>query len=77
MKKLLERADEIVAIGFSFNDNDKYIKEEFNGIKFRRNLNIIIISPDNEKLKNTYKTVFYTNNICTKFKEFSQYCKSL
>jgi len=77
MKKLLEQADEIIAIGFSFNYNDKYIKGEFSGIKFKRNLNIIMISPDNEKLKNTYKTVFYTNNIYTKFKKFSQYCKSL
>ena len=77
MKKLLERADEIIAIGFSFNDNDKYIKKEFSGKKFKKDLKIIIINPDNEKLKNTYKTVFYTDNICTKYKKFNQYCKSL
>lgn len=77
MKKLLERADEIIAIGFSFNDNDKYIKEEFDGIKFKKDLKIIIISPDNEKLKIIYKTVFCTDNTCTKHKTFSQYCLSL
>jgi hypothetical protein len=76
MKYILEEADEIVAIGFSFNDNDKYIKEEFNKIKYKKNINIILINPDNEKLKIIYKTVFYTNNICTKHKTFSQYCLS-
>jgi len=75
MKKLLERADEIIAIGFSFNDNDKYIKEEFDGIKFKKDLKIIIINPDNEKLKNAYIEVFYTNNIEIKYKTFSEYCQ--
>lgn len=77
MKHVLEEADEIVAIGFSFNDNDKYIKEEFNKIKYKRNINIILINPDNEKLRTIYKTVFYTDNICTKYKTFSQYCLSI
>jgi len=75
MKKLLERADEIIAIGFSFNDNDKYIKEEFSEIKFKKDLKIIIINPDNEKLKNAYIEVFYTNNIEIKYKTFSEYCQ--
>ena len=75
MKKLLERADEIIAIGFSFNDNDKYIKEEFSGIKFKKDLKIILINPSNEKLKNIYETIFYTDNICTKYKTFSEYCQ--
>ena len=75
MQYVLEEADEIVAIGFSFNDNDKYIKEEFSGIKFKKDLKIIIISPSNEKLKNIYETVFYTDNICTKYKTFSEYCQ--
>jgi hypothetical protein len=75
MKKLLERADEIIAIGFSFNDNDEYIKEEFDGIKFKKDLKIIIINPDNEKLKNAYIEVFYTNNIEIKYKTFSEYCQ--
>ena len=77
MKYVLEEADEIVAIGFSFNDNDKYIKEEFDEIKFKKDLKIIIINPDNEKLKTIYKTVFCTDNICTKHKTFSQYCLSI
>ena len=77
MKYVLEEADEIVAIGFSFNDNDKYIKEEFDEIKFKKGLEIIIINPDNEKLNTIYKKVFCTDNICTKHKTFSQYCLSL
>jgi len=75
MKYVLEEADEIVAIGFSFNDNDKYIKEEFNEIKFKKDLKIIIINPSNEKLKNIYEKVFYTDNICKKYKTFSEYCQ--
>lgn len=75
MKYVLEEADEIVAIGFSFNDNDKYIKEEFSEIKFKKDLKIILINPSNEKLKNIYEKVFYTDNICTKYKTFSEYCQ--
>lgn len=75
MKKLLEQADEIIAIGFSFNDNDKYIKVEFSGIKFKKDLKIILINSSNEKLKNIYETVFYADNICTKYKTFSEYCQ--
>ena len=77
MKYVLEEADEIVAIGFSFNDNDEYIKEEFNKIKYKKNVNIILVNPDNDKLKTIYKTVFCTDNICTKYKTFSQYCLSI
>ena len=73
MNRILERADEIIAIGFSFNDNDEYIKEEFDGIKFKKDLKIIIINLHNEKLKNAYIEVFYTNNIEVKYKTFSEY----
>lgn len=77
MKKLLERADEIIAIGFSFNDNDKYIKEEFDGIKFKKDLKITLINPENEKLGNIFTEVFCTNNLEMKFKTFSEYCQML
>jgi len=75
MKRLLEEADEIIAIGFSFNDNDKYIKEEFDRIKFKKDLKIIIVNPNNEELKEIYKAIFCTDNICMAYKTFSEYCR--
>jgi len=75
MKNLLEQADEIIAIGFSFNDNDKYIKGEFSGIRFKKDLKIILINPENERLRNIYIEVFCTDNIEIKYKIFSEYCQ--
>lgn len=75
MKSLLVEADEIIAIGFSFNDNDEYIKEEFDGMRFKKELKVIIINPDNAKLKEVYKEIFCTDNICMTYKTFSEYCQ--
>lgn len=77
MKCLLEEADEIITIGFSFNDNDIHIKNELNGIKFKKDLKITIINPDNKSLGNIYEEVFCTNNFEMEFKTFSEYCKML
>jgi len=77
MKRLLEEADEIVTIGFSFNDNDLHIKNELNRINYKKNLKITIINPENEKLGNIYAEVFRTNNLEMKFKTFNEYCQML
>ena len=77
MKCLLEQTDEIVTIGFSFNDNDLHIKNELNRINYKKNLKITIINPENEKLGNIYAEVFCTNNLEMKFKTFSEYCQIL
>jgi hypothetical protein len=77
MKCLLEQTDEIVTIGFSFNDNDLHIKNELNRINYKKNLKITIINPENEKLGNIYAEVFCTNNLEMKFKTFSEYCQML
>jgi len=77
MKCLLEQTDEIVTIGFSFNDNDLHIKNELNRINYKKNLKITIINPENEKLGNIYAEVFCTNNLEMKFKTFSGYCQML
>jgi len=77
MKNLLEQADEIIAIGFSFNDNDKYIKSEFSRKRFKKDLKIILINPENEILRNIYIEVFCTDNIEIKYKTFNEYCQYL
>lgn len=77
MKCLLEQTDEIVTIGFSFNDNDIHIKNELKGIKFKKDIKITIINPENERLENIYTEVFCTNNLEMKFKTFSEYCQML
>ena len=77
MKCLLEQTDEIVTIGFSFNDNDIHIKDELKGIKFKKDIKVTIINPENERLENIYTEVFFTNNLEMKFKTFSEYCQML
>lgn len=77
MKRLLEEADEIATIGFSFNDNDLHIKNELNSIKYKKNIKVTIINPENEKLEKIYSEVFCTNNLEMKFKTFSKYCQML
>jgi len=77
MKRLLEEADEIATIGFSFNDNDLHIKNELNSIKYKKNIKVTIINPENEKLEKIYFEVFRTNNLEMKFKTFSEYCQML
>jgi hypothetical protein len=77
MKCLLEQTDEIVTIGFSFNDNDIHIKNELKRIKFKKDIKVTIINPENERLENIYTEVFFTNNLEMKFKTFSEYCQML
>jgi hypothetical protein len=73
MKRLLEEADEIV---FHLMITI-YIKNELNGIKFKKDLKITIINPENRRLRNIYAEVFCTNNLEMKFKTFSEYCQML
>lgn len=77
MKRLLEEADEIVTIGFAFNDNDIHIKKELIRIKFKKDIKVTIINPENKKLGNIYAEVFCTSNLEMKFKTFSEYCQIL
>lgn len=67
IKEILENADEIIAIGFSFSDNDRYVKEELQGFSFKKNLKINLINPEADRLIDTYKEVFKTANVSKLF----------
>jgi hypothetical protein len=62
MNEILEQADEIVAIGFSFNGNDIHIRSYFTDVEFKSSLKIILVNPD-PNLKSIYQEIFQTKNI--------------
>lgn len=75
IRKLLAEADEVVAIGFSFNNNDKHIRDEFEGVEFKKELKISLVNPTPlEYLKTIYKKVFKNANIEKACDTFKQYC---
>lgn len=74
------QADEIVIIGFSFNnDYDNHVTEELKRIKFKQNVKICIVNPLNgvefNKLIDRYKGIFDSRNIEKICDTFSEYCK--
>jgi hypothetical protein len=73
IKDILEKVDEIIVIGFSF--NDKHIREEFQGINFNKNLQINLVNPLADKLIDTYRDVFKTNNIFKIHDTLGDYCQ--
>lgn len=77
MKDILQSADKIVAIGFSFNSNDSHVKEEFERISFKKNVEVEIVNPAGSDLIGIYKGVFATENISITSNSFSDYCDSL
>ena len=77
MRDVLQNADKIIAIGFSFNGNDSHVKEEFENIQFKRDLSIEIINPNGVLLLGTYKEVFKTENVVVRSSSFAQYCDEI
>ncbi|MBU2008191.1 SIR2 family protein [Patescibacteria group bacterium] len=77
MHDILQNADKIIAVGFSFNNNDSHIREEFDNIQFKRDVSIGIIDPNSSLLVKTYKEVFKTENVAVKFSSFADYCNYL
>jgi len=75
MKDVLQNADKIIAIGFSFNNNDSHVKEEFKDISFKKNLSVEIIDPTGSSLVNTYSEIFKTEDVVVKFSSFAKYCE--
>lgn len=74
IKNFLEDSDQIITIGFSFNDFDKYIIEEFRNIKLKDGLKIDIVNPD-ESSVDKYKNIFNIMDINRIFSQFSEYCQ--
>jgi hypothetical protein len=77
MKDVLQGADKIIAIGFSFNSNDSYVKEEFERISFKKGVAVEIINPAGPEVVGIYRNVFKTENISITRNSFSDYCDSL
>lgn len=77
IKEVLENADEIVAIGFSFNQNDPHVKEEFNDVNFKKDLSVRIVNPGTGQLTQTYTEVFKTHNVKKIADSFDEFCQSL
>lgn len=77
MRNVLQNADKIIAIGFSFNNNDLHVKEEFEDISFKRNISVEIVDPQGAQLMGTYKEVFKTKDVVTNFASFAEYCSGL
>lgn len=76
-KKILEEANEIIVIGFSFNEFDKYVLDEFRQINFKKNVKINIVDPQGNLLIKKFKDIFRTSeeNIKIIHDSFSDYCK--
>lgn len=76
-KKILEEVNEIIVIGFSFNEFDEYVLDEFRRINFKKNVKINIVDPQGNLLIKKFKDIFRTNegNIKIIHDSFSDYCK--
>ncbi len=77
MKDILQKADKIISIGFSFNSNDSHVKDEFETICFKKDVAVEIINPDGSELLSIYEQVFKTKKIVVKNLSFADYCNSL
>jgi hypothetical protein len=77
MKNILQSADKIIAIGFSFNSNDSHVKEEFERISFKKDVAVEIVNPAGSDLLGIYKNVFKTENASITNSSFFDYCNRL
>lgn len=75
IKEVLENADEIIAIGFSFNDNDEHIWKRLQGFNFKKNLKISLVNPDADRLIGIYREIFRTNDISKILNTLGEYCE--
>jgi len=74
IKILLENADEIIAVGFSFNRFEPHVIEEFNGIELKETASIKIINPEKD-IVSKYRNIFKIKNVIKVCDYFSEYCK--
>jgi len=74
IKNLLTNADSIISIGFSFNDFDFHIVNEFKDMKFKESLAVDIVNPSFDIIEK-HKVIFRTDRVTKTFNSFSGYCK--
>ncbi len=77
VRGVLEAAEEVIAIGFSFNSNDGHIKESLESFSFKDSLRVRLVNPSGAELVRYYKEVFRTDDVQILAESFSAYCKSL
>lgn len=73
IKRALELTDHLICIGFSFNDFDSHIIDEFKEVKFKNSLKIDIVNPD-LNIVEKYKNIFKATDINRSHSSFSDYC---
>lgn len=74
IKEAFERADEIIAIGFSFNDNDEHIRGKLQSFNFKKDLKISLVDPEADRLIGIYREVFKTDNVSKIFDTLGNFC---
>jgi hypothetical protein len=77
LKRVLSDADEIIAVGFGFNDKDQHVIDELKDINFKSNLKIKMVNPSGNDLKEKYRDVFKTSEISVLCDSFTTYCKNI
>ena len=75
VKGVLEAAEEVIAIGFSFNSNDGHIKESLCNFSFKESLKVRLVNPNGTALVQLYKEAFSTADVQVLAGSFSEYCK--
>ena len=75
IKETLENADEIITIGFSFNNNDEHIWKKLQGFNFKKNLKISLVNPDADRLIGMYREIFRTDDISKIHNTLGEYCE--
>lgn len=75
MQRELSEANTIISIGFSFNNKDEHIIEEFRDIKFKDSLKVLIINPD-DGVVDKHKEVFKTENVVKVYNTFADFCNN-
>ena len=70
----LSDADEIYSIGYAFNDYDNHVREEFGRVKFKKNVTVCIVNPNEQIVKN-HQEVIPSKKIDRVYNKFSEYCR--
>ena len=77
MRATLEQAGEIIAIGFSFNDLDQHVRDEFTHFSYHNKLTVRLVNPDGENLLPVYREVFPTANVEVAAATFGSFVETL
>jgi hypothetical protein len=77
IKQVLSEADEIIAIGFAFNNKDQHVIYEFKDINFKSNLKIKLVNPSWNDLNEKYRDVFKTSKVSNLCDSFTTYCANI